>query len=144
LTEHTLGTFNQGNDPPTLGTYSGAVDIDASYIDTAYLPGAIVPLNPRVPNLNQVGYVGTPQLIDQFKGALQRFIAAGSPYAGWLLFVSDTTRNTILKLASTAHAVAGDPDLTPPGGPGRRSRRSPLIGTPACSRPIRPRSARIS
>jgi hypothetical protein len=114
LTEYTLGTVNQGNDPPTLGTYSGAVDIDVSYVDTAYLPAAIAPLNPGVSSLNQVGYVGTPQPIDQFKAALERFIAAGSPYAGWPQFLSDGTRDPVLKLASTAHAVAGDPDLTPP------------------------------
>jgi hypothetical protein len=114
LTEYTLGTVNQGKDPPTLGSYSGAVDIDVSYVDTADLPAAMAALNPGVSSLNQVGYVGTPQPIDQFKGALQRFIAAGSPFAGWPQFVSDATRNTILKLASTAHAAAGDPDLTPP------------------------------
>lgn len=114
LTEYTLGTVDQGTDPPTLGTYSGAVDIDVSYVDTAFLPAAMAPLNPDVSSLNQVGYVGTPQSVALFKGALQRFIASGSPFAGWPQFLADGTRLPLLKLASTAHAVAGDPDLTPP------------------------------
>lgn len=114
LTEYTLGAINQDNDPPTLGTFFGAVDIDVSYVDTAYLPAAMAPFNPKAPDLNQVGYVGTPQRIDRFKKALTKFIGPNSPYVGWPQFVSDNTKEKILKLSSTAHATAGDPDLTRP------------------------------
>jgi len=114
LTEYTLGAINQDNDPPTLGTFFGAVDIDVSYVDTAYLPAAMAPFNPTAPALNQVGYVGTPIRIDRFKAALTKFIAPNSRYAGWPQFVSDNTKQKFLKVSSTAHATAGDPDLTPP------------------------------
>jgi hypothetical protein len=114
LTEYTLGVINQDNDPPTLGTFFGAVDIDVSYVDTAYLPAAMAPFNPTAPDLNQVGYVGTPLRIDRFKAALEKFIGPKSRYKGWPQFVSDDNKKEILKLSSTAHASAGDPDLTPP------------------------------
>lgn len=116
LTEYTLGVINQDNNPPTLGTYFGAVDIDVSYVDTVYLPAAMAPFNPREPKVNQVGYVGTPLPIGAFRDALNKFIGTEqpSPYAGWPQFLSETTKEPILKLASTMHATAGDPDLTPP------------------------------
>ena len=113
LTEYTLGVINQDADPPVLGTFFGAVDIDVSYVDTAALPAAMAPWNPQGAALNQVGYVGTLLGIDAFKNAMSRFIAPASPYAGWPQFVSDQTKKPILKLASTLHATAGDPDLAP-------------------------------
>lgn len=113
LTEYTLGVINQDADPPTLGTFFGAVDIDVSYVDTVALPAAMAPWNPQGAALNQVGYVGTLLGIDAFRGAMSRFIAPSSPYAGWPQFVSDRTKKPILKLASALHATAGDPDLGP-------------------------------
>jgi len=111
LTEYTLGVINQDADPPTLGTFFGAVDIDVSYVDTVALPAAMAPWNPKGAPLNQVGYVGTLLGIDAFRDAMSRFIAPSSPYAGWPQFLSDKTKKPILKLASTLHAAAGDPDL---------------------------------
>ena len=37
-------------------------------------------------------------------------IASISPYVGWPQFVTDGTKEKILKLSSTLHATAGDPD----------------------------------
>jgi hypothetical protein len=117
LTEYTLGVINQDADPPALGTFFGAVDIDVSYVDTAALPAAMAPWNPEGAPLNQVGYVGTLLGVDAFKDAMSRFITPSSPFAGWPRFLSDTTKQPILKLASTLHATAGDPDLAPPPWP---------------------------
>jgi hypothetical protein len=113
LTEYTLGAINQDDDPPTLESFFGAVDIDVSYVDTIFLPGVMAPYNPTAPDINQVGYVGTPITIAQFRTALNAFLTT---YAGWPQFLSEygNPKVKILKLASTLHASAGDPDLSPP------------------------------
>src|SRR5262249_28869955 len=85
---------------------------DVSYVDTAFLPAAMVPFNTTLPPIAQVGYVGTPLPIDAFRAALNKFIAADSPYSGWPQFI-DNQGNTILKLPSVLHIMAGDPDMTP-------------------------------
>jgi hypothetical protein len=110
LTEYTLGAINQNKDPVELNSHN--VDFDVSYVDTAFLPAAMVPFNTVLPPIAQVGYVGTPQPIDTFRKALNKFIAADSPYRGWPQFV-DGKGNRILKLPSVLHAMAGDPDMTP-------------------------------
>ena len=110
LTEYTLGAINQSKDPVELNPHN--VDFDVSYVDTAFLPAAMVPFNTTLPPIAQVGYVGTPQPIDTFRAALNKFVAADSPYRGWPQFI-DNQGNTILKLPSVLHITAGDPDMTP-------------------------------
>src|SRR5262249_35075152 len=110
LTEYTLGAINQKPDPVELNAHN--VDFDVSYVDTAFLPAAMVPFNTTLPPIAQVGYVGTPLPIDAFRAALNKFIAADSPYSGWPQFI-DNQGNTILKLPSVLHIMAGDPDMTP-------------------------------
>jgi hypothetical protein len=110
LTEYTLGAINQSTDPVELNPHN--VDFDVSYVDTAFLPAAMVPFNTTLPPIAQVGYVGTPQPIDTFRAALNKFVAVDSPYRGWPQFI-DNQGNTILKLPSVLHIMAGDPDMTP-------------------------------
>ena len=105
-----LGAINQNKDPVELNPHN--VDFDVSYVDTAFLPAAMVPFNTTLPPIAQVGYVGTPQPIDTFRAALNKFVAADSPYRGWPQFI-DNQGNTILKLPSVLHITAGDPDMTP-------------------------------
>jgi len=120
LTEYTLGVIDQNADPPVLGTHFGAVDIDVSYVDTAYLPAVMAPYDPTAPALNQVGYVGTPLRIKAFRNGLNKFLAdyqaTKKGFRGWPQFVPDGS-NTPLdppKVAAMLHATAGDPDLTKP------------------------------
>ncbi|MEJ8571837.1 hypothetical protein [Microbaculum marinum] len=114
LTEYTMGAINQTTDPVTLDPQN--VDIDISYVDTAYLPAAITPYNTMLPPIAQVGYVGTPQPISDFRAALNKFTAKKSPYAGWPQFI-DNQGEKILKVPSLLHIFAGDPDMTPPPWP---------------------------
>jgi len=109
LTEYTLGAINQKKDPVELNTNN--VDFDVSYVDTAYLPAAMAPFNAQLSPLAQVGYVGTPQPIDTFIAALNKFVASDSPYVGWPQFI-DNQKNKILKIPSVLHVFAGDPDMT--------------------------------
>jgi hypothetical protein len=115
LTEYTLGAVNPKTDEPkgipTLGTFYGAVDIDVSYVDTAFLPAVMAPINDKDPLINQVGYVGTPKSVDEFSTALDLFL---KNFAGWPQFVADDHNTKVPKIASMLHALAGDPDLTPP------------------------------
>lgn len=112
LIEYTLGAIKLAKDPYQIDLHN--VDYDVSYVDNAYLPAAMEPYN----NL-QVGYIGTTQLIDTFKDALNRFLAAPIG-AGWPQF-SDNENETILKIPSALHIFPSlltpgvpPPDLTPP------------------------------
>jgi hypothetical protein len=120
LTEYTLGARialpvkNPNTDPPNDLDFVN-VDFDESYVNVAYLPAAMGPFQN-----DQVGYVGTPQNIDQFKGALNQFL---NDFAGWPRFVrtySDGTTETTLKLPSPLELFArlsgplAPPDLEPP------------------------------
>ncbi|MEJ8572092.1 hypothetical protein [Microbaculum marinum] len=113
LAEFTLGAINHNVDPPGFGSFYGAVDIDVSYVDTAFLPAVMAPINDEeTSDLNHVGYVGTPMRIDTFRNKLAKFLKA---YPGWPQFLSeDKPREPILKIASPLHAFAGDTDLTDP------------------------------
>jgi hypothetical protein len=110
LIEYTLGAINQNKDPVELNPNN--VDFDVSYVDTAFLPAAMVPYNTVLPAIAQVGYVGTPQPIEAFRKALNKFVAADSAYHGWPQFI-DNQGKMILKLPSVLHVMAGDPDLAP-------------------------------
>lgn len=110
LTEYTLGAINQNKNPVELNTHN--VDFDVSYVDTAYLPAAMAPFNMELPPIAQVGYVGTPQPINRFRAALNKFVAANSPYKGWPQFINNQ-KQKILKLPSVLHVYGVDPDLTP-------------------------------
>jgi hypothetical protein len=104
LTEYTLGAINQNTDPFGLDVHN--VDYDVSYVDTAFMPVAMEPVN----NI-QVGYIGMTTSIEAFKAALRKFIAPSSRWVGWPLFVDDQ-KQTILKVPSALHIFAGDPDMT--------------------------------
>jgi hypothetical protein len=110
LTEYTLGAINQTKDPFELNTNN--VDIDVSYVDTAYLPAAMTPYNTTLPPIAQIGYVGTPQPIGTFRSALQKFTAENSPYVGWPQFINNQGKK-ILKIPSVMHVFSGDPNMTP-------------------------------
>lgn len=110
LTEYTLGAINQTSDPFTINTQN--VDIDVSYVDTAYLPAAMAPYDTTLPPIAQVGYVGSPQPISTFRAALQKFVANGSPYAGWPQFINNQNQK-ILKVPSLLHIYGGTDKYTP-------------------------------
>jgi hypothetical protein len=123
LLEYTLGARvaltvkNPATDPPNALDLAN-VDFDVSYVNVAYLPAAMGPYQN-----NQVGYVGTPQHIDTFTAALDKFL---TDFPGWPQFVrtypTPPTPVTVLKLASPLEIFARlsppsefpPPDLTPP------------------------------
>jgi len=109
LTEYTLGAINQNEDPFGLDLHN--VDYDVSYVDTAFMPVAMEPVN----NI-QVGYIGMIQSIETFRAALMKFTMPSSPWTGWPQFKNEQG-GTILKIPSALHIFAGDPDMTPPGPP---------------------------
>jgi hypothetical protein len=109
LTEYTLGAVNQKTDPFGLDVHN--VDYDVSYVDTAFMPVAMEPVN----NI-QVGYIGMITSIEAFKAALQKFIAPRSPWVGWPLLLDDE-KQPILKIASALNIFPGNPNLTPPLAP---------------------------
>jgi hypothetical protein len=109
LTEYTLGAINQNKDPFGLDVHN--VDYDVSYVDTAFMPIAMEPVN----NI-QVGYIGMITSIETFRAALTKFTMPSSPWTGWPQF-KDDQGVTILKIPSALHIFAGDPDMTPPGPP---------------------------
>ncbi|MEJ8572094.1 hypothetical protein [Microbaculum marinum] len=116
LTEYTLGAVNpkvtQPNAAPSFGSFYGAVDIDVSYVDTAFLPAVMAPLNSKDPAINQVGYVGTPVTIKSFRKSLTSFL---DDYKGWPQFQTDSEpKKLVPKIASLLHALATDTTLTPP------------------------------
>ena len=82
------------------------VDIDVSYVDIAYLSGAMAPYNPTVSPLSQTGYIGSIQEINKFKGVIDRFITTPA-YVGWPQY-RDRQGKKIPKIASPLHAFAGD------------------------------------
>jgi hypothetical protein len=84
-----------------------------TYVDYAYLPAAITPLNKTLPKIAQVGYVGTPQPIETFRKALKDFTATGAPGEGWPRFVTPQG-NTILKIPSLINLLLRDPDQPQP------------------------------
>jgi hypothetical protein len=121
LLEYTLGArvqliVNDPNTDPTNALDLQNVDFDVSYVNVAYAPAAMGPYQN-----DQVGYVGTPQLIDTFTTALNKFLP---DFPGWPQFVrtypSPPTPVTILKLASPLEIFSRitpgalpPPDLTP-------------------------------
>lgn len=109
LTEYTLGAVNQNTDPFGLDVHN--VDYDVSYVDTAFMPIAMEPVN----NI-QVGYIGMIQSIEIFRDSLTKFTMPSSPWTGWPQF-KDDQGVTILKIPSALHIFAGDPDMMPPGPP---------------------------
>lgn len=104
LTEYTLGALDRTKDPWGLNPHN--VDFDVSYVDTAYLPAAMEPVNNP-----QVGYVGTVQTVEAFRAAVTKFTTTPA-YVGWPQFI-DNQKKKILKIPSAMHVLAGDPDLTP-------------------------------
>jgi hypothetical protein len=109
LTEYTLGAIDQNSDPFGLDLHN--VDYDVSYVDTAFMPIAMEPVN----NI-QVGYIGMITSIETLRAALMKFTMPSSPWTGWPQF-KDDQGVTILKIPSALHIFAGDPDMTPPGPP---------------------------
>jgi hypothetical protein len=121
LIEYTLGArvqlmVNNPNKDPTNALDLQNVDFDVSYVNVAYAPAAMGPYQN-----DQVGYVGTPQLIDTFTAALDKFL---TDFPGWPQFVrtypTAPTPETILKLPSPleifsrlATDALAPPDLTP-------------------------------
>jgi hypothetical protein len=126
LLEFTLGARidlepvkNPATDPPN-GLDLKNVDFDVSYVNVAYGPAAMGPFGN-----DQVGYVGTPQTVDEFRGkpnrngkytnGLNQFL---QDFPGWPQFVRGN--ETLLKLASPLEVFARlsakdpPPDLTPP------------------------------
>ncbi len=120
LVEYTLGARialpvnNPATDPPNALDLRN-VDFDVSYVNLAFAPAAMGP----VAN-DQVGYVGTPQHVDTFAAALNKFL---TDFPGWPRFIhtySDGTTEALLKLPSplelfsrlTPGALA-PPDLQP-------------------------------
>lgn len=90
LLEYTLGARNrpslenkQAGIAEALDTSN--VDFDVSYVNVVWAPAAM-----GVYKNDQVGYVGTPQSIDDFEAALKKF--QGAPVsAGWPQFVKTYT-----------------------------------------------------
>lgn len=91
LIEYTLGALNHDKNPITLNDHN--VDYDVSYVDTAYLPAAMGPVGNK-----QVGYIGMLTSVEDFRDALQAFLAKDSPYVGWPQFVK--SGKPILKIPS--------------------------------------------
>jgi len=84
LIEYTLGArvqlvVNDPNTDPTNALDLQNVDFDVSYVNVAYARAAMGPYQN-----DQVGYVGTPQLIGTFRQALNKFL---TDFPGWPQFV---------------------------------------------------------
>ena len=101
LLEYTLGARvqlivaeNPSTDPTnTLDLRN--VDFDVSYVNLAFAPAAMGPYQN-----DQVGCVGTPQSINTFTTALNKFL---TDFPGWPQFVrtcADKSKETLLKLPS--------------------------------------------
>jgi len=103
LTEYTLGSDNVTE----LNVHQ--VDYDVSYVDTAYLPGAMEPYNNR-----QVGYIGSPQSVAAFRQALTSFLQ-DSNWKGWPQFKNNQGA-IVPKVPSALHIFAGDSDMHPSQG----------------------------
>jgi hypothetical protein len=130
LLEFTLGARIAqplvGNKPPNILDLMN-VDFDVSYVNVAYGPAAMGPVDN-----DQIGYVGTPQPYSDFKTALCKFgdystapnttacpgPASGSPFAKWPRFVrvyTDKTTETVLKLPSPLELFSRlGPNADPP------------------------------
>ncbi len=117
LLEYTLGArvqlvvTNPKTDPSnTLDLQN--VDFDVSYVNLAFMPATMGPFQN-----DQVGYVGTPQTIDTFTAALNKFL---TDFPGWPQFVRTypipPTSETVLKLASPLEIFArlSPPSIHPP------------------------------
>jgi hypothetical protein len=127
LLEFTLGARidlepvkNPATDPPN-GLDLKNVDFDVSYVNIAYGPAAMGPFGN-----DQIGYVGSPQTVDQFRGVkdpstgkykngLNQFL---QDYPKWPQFVRGS--DTLLKVASPLEVFSrlnsktAPPDLTTP------------------------------
>lgn len=109
LGARTIHTVAAGdNDPPnTLDTEN--VDFDVSYVDVAYLTGAMGPFGN-----NQVGYVGSPLTPEQFQNGISTakppingVVKFLQDFKNWPQFVDlDGTKEKISKLASPSNAFA--------------------------------------
>jgi hypothetical protein len=117
--EFTLGAVNPNpdatptNSKPAILLDPLNLDIDVSYVDTAYMPAALEPFNPGIPNIGQSGYIGSPMKIDDFRKALKKFLG---DYDGWPQYVVKIggQNQTILKLPSMIQMTgAGGTGLTP-------------------------------
>jgi hypothetical protein len=100
LVEYTLGArialpvTNPATDPPNALDLRN-VDFDVSYVNLAFAPAAMGPVDN-----DQVGYVGTPQEVEVFRTALDKFL---TDFPGWPRFVrtyNDGTTETLLKIPS--------------------------------------------
>jgi hypothetical protein len=125
LLEYTLGAVNPGpnNRQGTVAFVLNVknLDIDLSYVNNAYLPAALEPVNPDLPKFAQIGWIGTTQFVGTFKDALRRFIKDyknndGTP--GWPQYLNTKGTDVILKLASplevfTSSIVGPNPDVRP-------------------------------
>ena len=109
LGARTIHTVAQGsNDPPnTLDTQNA--DFDVSYVDVAYLTGAMGPFGN-----SQVGYVGSPLSPGQFQAGISTakppingVVKFLQDFPNWPQFVDlDGTKLKISKLASPSNAFA--------------------------------------
>src|SRR5262249_46069335 len=101
LLEYTLGDKidlkppNPNNQRYDLDTEN--VDFDVSYVNYAYMPAVMGTYQNK-----HVGYVGTPQSIDEFRRALNKFL---DNYKGWPQFV-DGAKQKILKVPSPLEIFA--------------------------------------
>jgi hypothetical protein len=78
------------------------VDIDVSYVNVAFAPAALAPVNN-----DQTGFVGTEQTAESFAIALNKFLAGpGKPWPQFVHTYSDKTKESLLKLASPLEVFA--------------------------------------
>lgn len=118
LFEYTLGARleipvnNAATDPPNALDLSN-VDFDVSYVNDAYMPGAMGPVDN-----DQQGYVGTPQDIVTFTAALDKFLEDFPDWPQYIRRYANGDAETVQKAASPLElfarlsGAAPPPDLT--------------------------------
>jgi hypothetical protein len=105
LFEATLGARVEqkvDNDSPPNALDTQNADFDVSYVDVAYMTGAMGPFMN-----DQVGYVGSPLGPDKFQNVLvTEFLTEFPNWPQFLVTYADGTKETISKLASPSNALA--------------------------------------
>ncbi len=122
LVEYTLGAVNKAVIPYQLSVKN--IDIDVSYVDSAYMPAMVEPY----PNSNQIwGWVGVNQTIPKFQNILTGFLA---DFPGWPQFI-DNRGTEILKIPSPLNVFIADEINTDKlNAPNARSDLTPLPWQP--------------
>jgi hypothetical protein len=102
LEEYTLGAVDSSKVPYTLNTTN--VDIDVSYVDSAFMPMMVEPY----PNTHGIyGWIGMDGDVGNFSGTVQRFV---NDFKGWPQFL-DNRKTPILKVPSAINIlVANEPN----------------------------------